>query len=268
MSTTQEHSVSFGNREQTRIELGHPPVAETSVGFYFQRIEGWNAIHQGALWEKFRGQYPELELLPPVVDAAPRPIVSFDIASFLVRTCFVDKTKTQLVQVQDGVLFHNWRKTAQTPEYQRYDTIRSLLREDWNNLQAYFRERAFKSPAVTRCEMSYFNHLVRNEEWRDFSDLSNIFTPWRGVREPATGELQSVSFAVSYRLGKGTVNIAVQPAVRSTDGKEIIQFTLSSSVVPNNSEEQELLRCLDDCHANAGRAFVEFTTEQARERWK
>jgi uncharacterized protein (TIGR04255 family) len=269
MSTIQEHSVSAANREQARVELANPPVAETSVGFYFQRIEGWNAVHQGALWEKFRTKYPELQILPPVVDAPVQPTVSLDLASFLVRTCFVDKTNTQLVQIQDGLVLHNWRKTADTLKYQRYETIRSLLREDWPNFQAYLREGSFKSPTVTRCEMAYFNHLVRNEEWEDFSDLSKIFTVWRGVpQSPTGGKLQMASFGVSYRLEKGTVNIAVQPAVRSTDGKEIIQFALSSSVVPNNPNEHELFRCLDECHENAARAFIEFTTEQARERWK
>jgi uncharacterized protein (TIGR04255 family) len=270
MTTTQEHGPSSSNlRGQAPVELTNPPVGETSIGFYFQRIEGWNPVHQGALWERFQTKYPGLEILPPVVDAAPQPKVVFDFASFLVRTCFVDKTKTQLVQIQDGLVLHNWRKTVDTPEYQRYETIRPLLREDWHNFQAYLRERSFKSPTVTRCEMSYFNHLVRNEEWEDFSDLPKIFTVWAGVpQSPTGGRLQLASFAVSYRLEKGTVNIAVHPGVRSTDGKEIIQFTLSSSVVPNSPDEQELFRCLDECHENAARAFIEFTTQQARERWK
>jgi len=270
MTTTQEPAVSFSNqRGQARVKLANPPVGETSVGFYFQRIDGWNPVHQGALWEKFRARYPELEILPPLVDAPPQPRVALDFASFLIRTCFVDKTKTQLVQIQDGLVLHNWRKMNDAREYQRYEATRSLLREDWHDFQAYLRERSFKSPAVIRCEMGYFNHLIRNEDWEDFSDLPKIFTVWRGVPQSSLGgKLQMASFAVSYRLEKGTVNIAVQPGVRSTDGKEILQFTLSSSVTPNSSDEQELFRCLDECHENAARAFIEFTTEQARERWR
>jgi hypothetical protein len=117
--------------------------------------------------------------------------------------------------------------------------------------------------------MGYFNHLIRNEDWEDFSDLPKIFSVWRGVPHSSVkGKLQMASFVVSYRLEKGVVNVAVQPGVRSTDGKEILQFTLSSSVMPNGSGEEELFRCLDECHENAARAFLESTTEQARERWK
>ena len=130
------------------------------------------------------------------------------------------------------------------------------------------KERLAKEPAVSRCEVTYFNHLVRNEDWKDFSDLAEIFTPWRGV-PPSYGTVQMATFNVFYQLDTGFVNIAVQPGIRSNDGKEIIQFTLSSSVLPKNSENEELFRCLtDEAHENAQRAFADFTTEKARERWK
>lgn len=262
--------MSFSKQQgQVEMEFGNPPVAETSIGFYFQRIEGWNPIHQGALWEKFRAKYPALEILPPVVDAAPEPKITVGFASFLVRTCFVDSTKTQLVQIQDGLLLHNWRKTAEVPEYQRYETMRSQLRDDWKTLKGYLGERSLKSPTVIRCQMDYFNHLVRGEEWQDFSDLPKTFTAWRGLpQSAASSKLQMASFSVSYGVERGTINIVVQPAIRTSDGKEIIQFTLSSSVVPTNSEDEELFTCLDECHSNAARAFIDFTTDEARERWR
>jgi uncharacterized protein (TIGR04255 family) len=193
----------------------------------------------------------------------------FDFSSLPVRVGFVDKTKTQLVQTQNGLLLHSWRKKAGISEYQRYETIRSQLREDWTTLKAFLREKSLTSPTVTRCQMDYFNHLVRGEEWQDFSDLPKTFTVWRGLEQSATArKLQMASFSVSYRLDRGTVNIVAQPAIRTVDGKEIIQFTLSSSVVPTNSEDDELFACLDECHKNAAQAFIEFTTDEARKRWK
>jgi uncharacterized protein (TIGR04255 family) len=262
--------VSFSHQQgQVRMEFGNPPVAETAIGFYFQKIEGWNVLHLGALWERFRTKYPEYEFLPTVLDNPPQPNTMFDLPSLPVRVGFLDKTKTQLVQMQNGLLLHNWRKTANLSEYQRYENIRSQLREDWSTLKAYLREMSLKNATVTRCQMDYFNHLVRGEEWQDFSDLPKTFAVWRGLQQSAaTDKLQMASFSVSYRLDRGTVNIVVQPAIRSSDGKEIIQFTISSSVVPTNSEDQELFACLDECHNNAARAFIDFTTGEARERWK
>jgi uncharacterized protein (TIGR04255 family) len=120
MNRTQERSVSDGGQTSS-VTFRNPPVAETSVGFYFARIEGWNPIHQGALWERYRQRYPELEVFPPVPIGNPesqRPEVQFDFLKFRVRTCFVNSAKTQLVQIQDGIFFHNWRKTPDAPLYQ------------------------------------------------------------------------------------------------------------------------------------------------------
>ena len=254
---------------QTSLRFNNPPVTETSVGFYFQKIEGWHLLHQGLLWEKYRTKYPELEILPTILDAAPQQGIHLNFNAPVLRTGFADSTKTKLVQIQDGLLLHNWRKTPEAPKYDRYEMVRSFLREDWNTFREYIRGASLKEPVVTRCEMSYFNHLVRGVEWKDFSDLSEIFTTWRGLSLPAaSGTLQMAAFNVAYRVGKGTVNVVAQPGIRSNDGKEVIQLTLSSYVAPNSSQDDELFRSLDECHQNAGRAFIDFTTDKARERWK
>jgi uncharacterized protein (TIGR04255 family) len=249
--------------------LGNPPVTETSVGFYFQKIEGWHILHQGLLWKKFQTIYPELEILPTIVESAPQQRIQFDLNAPVLRTGFADTTRTQLVQIQDGLLLHNWRKTSEAPKYERYEMVCSHLRNDWGTFRDYLREEKLKGPVVSRCEMSYFNHLVRNEDWKEFSELSEIFTVWRALPASASyGTVQIAAFNVLYRLDSGTANVAVQPAIRANDGKEIIQFSLSSSVVPKSSEDEELFRCLDECHENAQRAFVDFTTDGARERWR
>lgn len=270
MTTTNEHAVPRSKQHgQTQLEFGNPPVAETAIGFYFQKIEGWNVLHHGALWERFRTEYPKYEFLPAILEAPPEPNIALDVAYLPIRVGFVNNTKTQLVQVQNGLLLHNWRKTAEMPEYQHYDAMRSRLRQDWNTLRDFLKSISLKHPLVTRCQMDYFNHLVRGEGWQDFSEIPKLFTVWRGIKQlPTTGLLQTVSFNVSYRLDSGTVNVAVQPAIRANDGKELIQFTLSSSVAPANSEDEALFSCLDECHNNAARALVEFTTDEARESWR
>jgi uncharacterized protein (TIGR04255 family) len=259
------------------LEFGNPPVGETSLGFYFERIDGWNVLHHGAIWERFRKDYPDSEFLPLVIDAPlqsgaggqSQPSFTLNLSSPAIRVGFVDKTRTKLVQMQNGFFLHNWRKTVDLQEYQRYETVKSQLRQDWTTLRAFLQDHSLKQPVVLRCQMDYFNHIGRGEDWQDFSDLPNTFTVWRGIPpSTASGKLQMVSFNASYRLESGTVNVVVQPAIRSTDGKEIVQLIISSSITPANSEDDELFACLDKCHANASLAFLDFTTAEARERWK
>jgi len=269
MTITQERALSFsGQQDEIRMEFGKPPVAETAVGFYFEKIEGWNILHHGALWERFKPKYPDCEFLPTILDTPPQLNNMFDLSNVPIRVGFVDKTKTQLVQTQNGLLIHNWRKRAENDRYQRYQTIRSQLQEDWNILNTYLHESSLKISKVTRCQVDYFNHLVRGEEWQDFTDLPKTFRVWRGLEQPVVGNLEMASFSVSYRVAGGTVHILVQPAVRTSDGKEVIQFTLSSSIAPTNPSDDDLFACLDKCHNYATQAFIDFTTEEARERWK
>ncbi|HXY23940.1 MAG TPA: TIGR04255 family protein [Candidatus Acidoferrum sp.] len=255
-------------QEPISLRFNNPPVTETSLGFYFQRIEGWHLLHQGLLWEKFRTKYPQLEILPTILDPGSTRL-QLDLNAPVLRTGFADSTKTKLVQIQDGLLLHNWRKTPEAPKYNRYEMVRDLLLEDWSIFCGYLRSASLKEPVVSRCEMSYFNHLVRGEEWKDFSDLPEIFPTWRGVSQPkSSGTLQMAAFNVAYRVDRGVVNVAVHPGIRSNDGKEVIQLTLSSYIAPSNSDNETLFETIDECHENAARAFVDFTTDKVRERWK
>jgi uncharacterized protein (TIGR04255 family) len=268
MNMTQEHSLSPRKQGRVDLELVNPPVVESSVGFHFQKIERWHLLHQGLLWGRFRSKYPKLEILPTVLEPSPQQRIQLDLNSPILRTGFVDSTRTQLVQIQDGLFLHNWRKSVELPGYKRFDTIREFLRQDWETFRTYLQEESLKDPEVSRCEMSYFNHLVRNEDWNDFSDLAKTFRLWNGIPEQGSyGNVQMAAFNVLYQLDTGSVGVLVQPGIRSSDGKEIIQFTLTSSSQPKSSSEEELFRCLDECHENAQRAFVDFTTERARERW-
>ena len=271
MNPTQQHSVSADKREAVRLHLERAPIAETSLGFYFQRIDGWHVLHQGVLWDRFRDKYPSLEILPIILETAPTTSQPFQIemGSPTLRTAFTNLEKTQLVQVQNGLLLHNWRKTPESPKYRRYDESRVLLQRDWDLFNGYLEERSLKSPVVTRCEMTYFNHLVRDHDWKEFSDFPKIFTPWKGIpTSNSFGSIQGAAIGALYQLESGVVNVVVQPGIRSTDGKEIVQFTLSSVVIPQSSDDAELFKCLDECHDNAQRAFVDFTTEEVRDRWR
>ena len=160
------------------MEFGKPPVAETAVGFYFEKIEGWNVLHHGALWERFKPKYPDCEFLPQSWDTPPQRTTCLTFRLFRFAWALSTKLRLKLVQTQNGLLIHNWRKRAENDRYQRYQTIRSQLQADWNVLNTYLHEASLKISKVTRCQVDYFNHLVRGEEWKDFTDLPKTF---RGV---------------------------------------------------------------------------------------
>jgi uncharacterized protein (TIGR04255 family) len=254
------------------MDLGKPPVVETSLGCYFNRIEGWNVLHYGALWSKFRDKYPNPEFQPPVLPTLEPPITfqwAPGDALIPIRALFADARRTQLVQLQADLFLHNWRKTDQTTSYEHYDRILPLFKEDWGVFAAFLQEQGLKRPSLSRCEMSYFNHIVRGEHWQSFNDLPRLFRVWRGFPPGSVfGNIELAAFNVVQAIGKGKVTIVVSPGVRRLDGKEVLQMNVTATRVPEGSEDKDLFAGLDDCHEIALRAFQGFVTDDALLKWE
>jgi uncharacterized protein (TIGR04255 family) len=253
-------------------DFRRPPVVETSLGFYFSPLPGWNVVHVGALWEEFRGKYPRPEYLPPInLPADPRALIGqivADVGKIPFRTCFVDDSNSQLVQVQNGCFFHNWRKTPETPQYQHFDAVRPFFKNDWEIFCSFLAKHYLQLPDVSRCEVTYFNHLVRGEDWHDISEFSSMFPAFRvSEAHGMLSKIDTANLVVSYEVDGGRLQVSVSPGVRQIDGKEVIALTVTGSSAAKGSIE-ELFQCLDVCHRNAVMGFVSMTGERLQTRWE
>jgi uncharacterized protein (TIGR04255 family) len=254
------------------MDLEKPPVIETSLGCFFSRIEGWNVLHFGALWDRFREKYPLAEFPPPILPMLEPPIrIQWSPGDVLIpiRSLFTDASKTQLVQLQADLFLHNWRKTDKTPNYEHYDRILPLFKEDWATFSSFLEEQSLRRPTISRCEMTYFNHIVRGEHWQDYADFPRLFRAWRGFEKDSVfGNIELAAFNVVQAIGRGKVTMVVSPGVRTLDGKEILQMNVTATRVPDGSEDKDLFAGLDDCHEIALKAFNSFVTEEALQKWE
>lgn len=117
--------------------------------------------------------------------------------------------------------------------------------------------------------MTYFNHIVRGEHWQNYSDLPRLFRAWRGFPSgSAFGNIELAAFNVVQSIGKGKVAVVVSPGIRTLDGKEILQMNVTATRVPEGSEDKHLFAGLDECHEIALKAFQDFVTEDALQRWE
>lgn len=260
------------DRPRSLADFRQPPVAETSLGLYFPALSAWSFVHFGALWEKFKDKYPKPEYRPPIqMPTQPQQVlmqVLADFGKFPIRTCFVDNSSTQLVQVQSDCFFHNWRKTAETPQYQHYENIRPTFVQDWETFCKFLEENSFQRPQISRCEMTYFNHLVRGEDWQSISELPSMFPAWQvsGTSEPLS-KVEMVNLSVWYEHSGGKVQVSLSPGIRQTDGKEVIQLTVTATATPAGSTDEELFNCLDTCHETAVVSFLKLTSEPLQKKW-
>jgi len=173
------------------------------------------------------------------------------------------------VQIQNNCFIRNWRKTEQTPDYLHYDVIRPLFQRDWTLFLEFLEEQGLRRPTLWQCEVSYINHFVRGRDWNDYKDLHKLYPAWRGL--PAQGLFarpETIAFTESFGLEDGgSLQFVSQPAIRKSDGAEIIQLSITALGKPAGSEEGNLLQWLDRGREAVVRGFAGFMDEAAQTKW-
>ena len=250
------------------VDFERPPVAETALGVVFAPISKWSLLHFGLFWDRIRKLYPNAEIKPATLQGELRFSLSENV-DFPVRALFIDQSGNQLLQVQRNAFIRNWRQTPQTTEYEHFENVRPLFERDWAFFSEFMNGEQLGAPEIVQCEVTYINHLVRGKEWENFEDVSRIFRVWSGG---SVGELrasQMVSFTTAYDLPNrlGRLQVVVQPGIRKTDSKEIIQFALTATTKPAGSTSAEILKSLDTGHEAVVTSFRDFTTSDMHAYW-
>lgn len=221
------------------------------------------------LWDRFRDRYPEPEFKGPIGEIEIKLSNPPDLNQLPVRVWYLDSSKSQLLQVQNNLFLRNWRKTAEAPQYQHYADCSVEYRSDWSTFLDFLGGRSLPRPQIQRCEVSYFNHLIRGEDWEDFSELSTVYPAWHGPRpDYPLSNPKMINIGASYALQHGMLQINSQGAVRQSDGKEIIQLGVTAAVVPQGQSDSELFEALDHSHEAAVQGFLQFTSEEMHRRWR
>lgn len=256
---------------RTLPDFDDPPAVETALGVRFARIPGWNVFHYGLLLQVFREQYPEYQLRPAVGSIPISIRTDADFSGMPVRCWFIDHESSELVQVQDDCFIRNWRKTENSPDYRHYDVIKPRFERDWGTFIKFLDNNRLPQPEVWQCEVTYINQFVRGCEWHSFKDLGRLYPGWHSDTEsPLLDKPQMVTFAAAFELPNeaGTLQFHSQPGVRSSDGAEIIQLTVTALGKPRSSEGAEILSWLDSGRAAVVQGFTDFTSESAHQLWR
>lgn len=259
------------------VQFDNAPVVEMLAGLYFTRVAGWDLLDFGLLWQKLVSRYSQHEFKTPIVgDVAQLGQIAAalqkqDLGNFPVRCWYIDNEQAQLLQVQDNCVIHNWRKVQNAEAYPGYDQIRSRFAEDWRIFCAFLKERGLDRPDVWKCDITYIDHFERGSEWKNFTDLPKIYRLWRGMEAEGTlSNLEFAAFSVNYALADGKIRLlfSSQPTVRATDGKEVIQLTVTATGRPASSDLGDILSWLDVGHKALIHGFIDFTTPEIQDYWR
>jgi uncharacterized protein (TIGR04255 family) len=255
-----------------------PPVIETALGVEFAPLEKWAVPHFGLYWELIRDRFPKFEVQPPAPSRIEDPAtvfrkvdntVSLHSGPPPVRCWFIDASDAMLVQIQSSRFIFNWRKRGEPyPEYEK--AIRPRFIDEWRRFVNFLRENDLGDIEVLQCEVSYVNHIELGHGWSSVADFPDVFPAWRGLSARTfLPDLENVSFDTAYRMPDkmGRLRMDQRRAIRNSDGKEVIQFTITARGRPDSSSMEAILSWLDTGREWVVRGFADATSEKMHRFW-
>ena len=247
------------------------------MGVHFDPLENWNLPHLGLFWSRIKDEYPVAEVHPLI---ASEGAVQFEFGvaepqkqlKIPVRCWFINEDKTRLIQVQNNRFIHNWRRSGGSHgPYSHYDDLRPIFEAEWKRFSTFLENEGIVKPNVVRCEVAYINHLEQGKGWQSFDDLPDVFPSWSGRTSGSfLPPPQAAAIRTFYPIEQpeGRLEISVQPAVRQSDGKDIIQLNVTGLCKPASSGEGQIISALDAAREGVVRGFTDFTSAKMHEIWR
>ena len=255
-----------------------PPVTETVLGVRFSPLTPFTTRLFGLYRDHVREQFPYFEIQDPIARATEqfgnarvwKPGIEI-LRGPNFRCWYIDKTETKLIQLQADGFLHNWRKVKESDVYFHYADLKLKFDEHWLDFRNFLKDQGVTQPEVDQCEITYVNHIDKGQEWDSYGQLDSVISVWSGQYSGSfLGEPESVNLNVQYVLPdqNGRLHINLQPAIRRTDAKEILQLTLTARGKPKSSRLEDLTSWFDLGHIWIVRGFTDFTATRMHDTWR
>lgn len=259
----------------------NPPIAETVMGAAFHAVPEWNVTHYGLFYDRIRTRYPKIEAQPALAEdpdelAQPSPTQGLKF-EFLQgapdsRCWFIDSSDSRLLQIQSDRFLRNWRKRDGAGQYPHYTENRAEFQRDWSSFLEFRKDNGLAAPEVRQCEITYVNLLEQEVGWKMPGELQEVFAFWGKPGRPGglLATPDAAVFKLAFRLpdGAGRLHVALQNVIRTTDGRDMLQLTLTARGRPKGVTLTDLLKWFDVGHEWIVRGFDELTTEKMHALWK
>ncbi len=142
---------------------------------------------------------------------------------------------------------------------------RPLFERDWVRFCAFLAREGLGQPEVRQCEVSYINHIPREE-----GSSSEVFPCLLGGSSSAEmPEPDGVHVAARYPMPDraGYVSVVVQSAERAADMKKVFQMTVTAKGPPASSNLADIVSWFDKGREWANRAFISCTSDKMQAVW-
>jgi len=267
----------------TLPDFEKPPVVETSLALQFEPLPGLQTPQIGLLWSEFRESYPYTEQHPPIdpvfetFGSRPKQRSNIDVTqSFPSPRCwFLDKERTQLIQIQQNQFIHNWRKTDDVQIYPRYEVIRPQFKSEIERFVDFLTRENLGDLKPNQCEVAYTNHIMPGDVWESHSKLDQVITMWKSEYSddflPPPENCRFSSQWIFYDDSDeplGRLYASVQPALLPRENIPIFVLTLTARSRPHGSGVDGAFKSFDRGREMIVRGFKSITSEDMHKAWR
>jgi len=160
-----------------------PPVVEVVWSVQFAKLSWLTAAHTGLFWDIIRANYPVVEEQPPIErKEEPKELLQpRQVAAELLtrpplcRQWFISAKGNDLVQLQPDRFCVNWRKQKDEDSYPRYEYLREQFNTRWRQFSDFAMREGGEGPHVDLLEMTYVNHIFKEEGWATPQEIGKVF---------------------------------------------------------------------------------------------
>jgi uncharacterized protein (TIGR04255 family) len=261
-------------------DFQQPPVDEVAISLQFPAVSNFNVAHFGLFWQHLRADYPNFELQQPISNVTeqfgPGAALGRQLGlTFLqlpeIRCWFLDESGNRIVQVQRDRLVHNWRKLKGTESYPRYPELRERLEREWLRFCDFLRDQKLERPKINQAEVLYVNHIEYDKGWSGYGELDKVIaalaTPKAKNKFLPSPERMSMEVTYCLEENAGRLYVAFGPVIRTRDGKEVLQMSLTARGAPKSSSDEDVFAWLDMARKWVVRGFADFTTPEMHQVW-
>ena len=259
-----EHPISNPSATGTLPSYKNPPVNEVVCGIRFQTPDKLRIPHVGLLWGKFRKDYPNIQHASPIAAVPGELPVDNTTGLPFQRVWFINNPDDQLVQFQFDRFYFNWRRRQNL--YPRYPHVIKNFESVLHTVSNFFNEFELGELKPIECELSYINHIPKDQGWNTIDDLPRIFSDF--VWCQATGRFLPKPINIAWQTGfllpekKGRLIISLKQAKRTDDKTPLFVLELKAIGIGDSTSKEGIRRWFDMAHEWIVRGFTDLTTPE------
>jgi|LQYC01.1.fsa_nt_gi uncharacterized protein (TIGR04255 family) len=244
----------------------NPPVNEVVCGIRFHPPENFRIPHIGLLWDKFRGNYPNI--LHASVISSTKGEIPLDPATGLPlpRVWFINEQDDQLIQFQVDRFYFNWRRRQNV--YPRFPHVIQGFENVLNMVMIFFNEFKLGELMPIECELSYINHIPKGQGWNTTEDLPKVFSDfvWKQTKGRFLPKPENVAWQADFPLpeNKGHLTVNLKHAIRTEDKLSLFVLELIARGLGESMDNKGIRDWFDVAHEWIVRGFTDLTTSEVQ----